>query len=521
MNTKRNQAIIRGLLVLGILIVVNLISIRLFGRLDLTKQKVYTLSEASKKLVGSFDDKVTIRAFFTEDLPSPYNNNRREVLDILNEYRAYAGGNLQYEFINPEGEKGEQEAREQGIPLVDVQVVKEDRFEVKRAYLGLVMMYEDKKETLPVIQNLSSLEYDISSALKRLTTRNKKRIGYTLGHDETDLSTYKQVYQALTSQYDVTPVNLSSSFGIPADLAALLVIAPQKRFNDSSKYQIDQYLMRGGKIAFFLNKENATVQSQYAQPLDLNLDDQLAQYGTRINSDLIRDAQCASVSVVQQQAGFTMQSQIPFPYMPMASGFNKDNMIVKDLQNVVFYFASSLDTGLAASKGLRAQVLVRSSKRSGRQSGFIMIDAFHRYTPNELAESGIPMAVVVEGSFKSLYDGKQLPAGLVTSSSPMMSSPETRMIVVGDGDFMRDDLTRNPGNLNFFANMVDYLADDAGLITIRSKNVAMPPLDQVSDGTKKMVKYGDLLLPPLAVIGYGLLRWRNRITRKRALEASL
>ena len=188
MNTKRNQAIIRALLVLGILIVVNVISVRLFDRLDLTKQKVYTLSEASKKLVRSFDDRVTVRAYFTEDLPSPYNDNRREVLDILNEYKAYAGGNLQYEFINPEGEKGEQEAQQQGIPPVDVQVMKEDKFEVKRAYLGLVMMYEDKKETLPVIQNLGSLEYDISSALKRLTTRQKKRIGYTLGHDETDLS---------------------------------------------------------------------------------------------------------------------------------------------------------------------------------------------------------------------------------------------------------------------------------------------------------------------------------------------
>ena len=117
MNTKRNQAIIRALLVLGILIVVNVISVRLFERLDLTKQKVYTLSEASKKLVRSFDDRVAVRAYFTEDLPPPYNDNRREVLDILNEYKAYAGGNLQYEFINPEGEKGEQEAQQQGIPI--------------------------------------------------------------------------------------------------------------------------------------------------------------------------------------------------------------------------------------------------------------------------------------------------------------------------------------------------------------------------------------------------------------------
>ncbi|HTX18650.1 MAG TPA: hypothetical protein VMG34_08315, partial [Bacteroidota bacterium] len=249
--------------------------------------------------------------------------------------------------------------------------------------------------------------------------------------------------------------------------------------------------------------------------------DQLSQYGVRVNADLVRDAQCAYVTVVQQQAGFMMQSQIPFPYMPMVSSFNKDNMIVKDLQNLVFYFVSSVDTSAAATKGLKAEVLVRSSARSGRQNGFLLIDPSHQYTPAELSESGIPLAAVVSGTFKSFYAGKQLPPGLVSSSSPLASSPETRIIVVGDGDFMRDDVAKNPGNLTFFANIVDYLADDAGLITIRSKNVAMPPLDQISDGTKKTVKYGDLLLPPIAVIAYGLLRWRTRVTRKKAMEASL
>ena len=115
MKIQKTQTLIRVALILGILIVLNFISIRLFGRLDLTSQGVYTLSDASKKLVGSLDDRVTVKAFFTEDLPAPYNNNRRAVLDILNDYKAYSGGNLQYEFINPQGEKGEQDAQQQGI----------------------------------------------------------------------------------------------------------------------------------------------------------------------------------------------------------------------------------------------------------------------------------------------------------------------------------------------------------------------------------------------------------------------
>src|SRR5512137_2681354 len=239
MKKQQTQTLIRIALILGILIVLNFISIRLFGRLDLTSQGVYTLSDASKKLVRNLDDRVTVKAYFTEDLPAPYNNNRRAVLDILNDYKAYSKGNLHYDFINPEGEKNEREAQQAGIPPVEVQVVKEDKFEVKRAFLGLVMMYEDRKEVLPVIQNLSSLEYDISAAIKRLTTRTKKRIGYTTGHKETELTSMQQANQAINAQYETVPIDLSSGTAeIPQDLAALLIIAPQTKFSDTAKYQI-------------------------------------------------------------------------------------------------------------------------------------------------------------------------------------------------------------------------------------------------------------------------------------------
>ncbi len=510
MNSKKTQSIVRAFLLLGILVLLNVISVRLFTRLDLTKQNIYTLSEASKNLVKSLDDRVTVKAYFTEDLPAPYNNNRRSVLDILNEYRAYSRGNLHYEFVNPEGEKGEQAARQQGVPPVEVQVVKEDKFEVKRAYLGLVFLYEDKKEIIPVIQNLGSLEYDISSALKRLTTRSKKKIGYTTGHQESELSSMKRANDELSAQYQLVPVDLSKNPEVPQDLAALLVISPVTKFADSAKYALDQYLMRGGKVAYLLNKMSANLQQRYAQPIDLGLEDMLENYGVRVNADLIRDAQCANITVMQNQGQFQIQSQIPFPYLPNAATFDKTNPIVKDLQSLIFYFISSVDTSLASAKGLKAEVLVRSSKHSGRQTGFAMLDPFQRYTAADLPESGIPMAAVVEGSFKSYFEGKPL-------APAVAKSPTTRILVVGDGDFMKDEYLGNRNNLTFFVNIVDYLADDAGLITIRSKNVSQPPLEQLSDGTKRMVKYGDLIVPPVLIVGYGLLRWRRRVTLKRSL----
>lgn len=516
MNTKRTQTLVRVALVLGILILVNFISVRIFTRMDLTKAGVFTLSDASKAIVRNLDDRVTVKAYFTEDLPAPYNNNRRTVLDILNEYKAYSNGNLQYEFINPEGEKPEREAQQAGIPPVQVQVVKEDKFEVKKAYLGLEFLYEDRKETIPVVQNLGSLEYDISSTIKRLTARAKKRVGYTTGHQETPLTSLQRANKDISAQYDLVPVDLSSSQAtIPQDLTALLVIAPQTKFSDTAKYQIDQYIMNGGRAAFLLNKMNVNLNAQYriAQPVQMGLDDMLESYGIRVNSDLVRDRQCANIAVTETQGQFQFQSQIPFPYFPQAIDFDRASPIMKDLHSIIFFFASSIDTSLAASKGLKVEVLARTSRQSGRQTGFVVIDPF-RNPVNELTESGIPLAAVASGSFQSLFEGK-------TPAPKVAKSPDTRIIVVGDGNFMRDDFARNRDNLNFFENIVDYLADDAGLITIRSKDIAQPPLEEISDGAKKLLKYGDLLLPPLLVIGYGLLRWRRRVAFKRSLESQL
>jgi gliding-associated putative ABC transporter substrate-binding component GldG len=525
MNMKplRLQTLTRVALVLGILILLNIVSVRLFSRLDVTKNNLFTLSDASKDMMRGLDDKVTVKAYFTEDLPSPYNNNRRLLLDQLNEYKAYARGNFQFDFIDPSGEKGEQEAQQQGVAPVQVQVVKEDKFEVKRAYMGMVFLYADKKEVIPVIQNTSGLEYEISSTVKRLTTRERKKIGFLSGNGEPGLNELSRAQEILRKQYDVQAVDLSKGAGVPAGIAALVIMAPNTRIPDPQKFEIDQYIMRGGRVAFLLNRVDANLQNRFGRPLETGLDDLLETYGLRINQDLIRDVQCANISIVQQQFGFSVQSQVPFPYLPMVSTFNKQNPVVKDLQALVLFFASSVDTANLASRNLHGEILARSSKQSGRQTSPFMYDPLQRFTREDFGEQEIPLAAVVSGQLKSAFAGKPIPAdtsagALPPPASPLQSSPETRILLVGDGDFARDQFLGNRDNLSFLANMIDYLVDDAGLITIRTKDVSMPPLATVSDGTKRMVKYATLVLPPLLVLGYGLIRWRMRLSRKKAME---
>jgi gliding-associated putative ABC transporter substrate-binding component GldG len=273
--------------------------------------------------------------------------------------------------------------------------------------------------------------------------------------------------------------------------------------------------MSGGKVAFLLNKMQVDLNQQYrfAREVNLGIEPMLESYGVRLNADLVRDQQCANITVMQQQGFFQIQSQVPFPYFPNASSFS-DNPMVKDFQGLIFTFASSLDTSAAAGKAVHMDVLVRSSEQSGRATGFVMVDPFHKWQPTDWSEPNLPLAVALTGSFRSFFEGKERAPALTTS-------PETRIIVVGDGDFMKDEMAGARNNITFFVNIVDYLADDAGLITIRSKNIGQPPLDQVEEGTKQIVKVTNLLLPPLLVIGYGLMRWRRRLALKRSIESGV
>ena len=515
----------RVFLILGIIIFVNIIAVRFFTRFDLTKSKIYTLSDASKRIVKNLDDKFVVKAYFTADLPAPYNNNRRYLQDQLDEYRAYGGGNFQYEFIDPsKKEEIEQEAQRYGIPPVQVQVVKEDKFQVEKAYMGLVFLYGDKQDRMPVVRDMDNLEYEISSALKRMTSKELKKIGFLSGHGEPDLSKIGRLKEFLDKQYDVTAVDVSGGKPIPPDIAVLVVDAPDKPLKSWEKFFIDQYIMRGGKAAFFINKVTANLQQQMGRPLNVDVDDLLAAYGVKVNTDLVRDLRSAMVTVSQNTGLFTIQNQIPFHLLPMASDFDKTSPMVKDLGSVIFYFVSSVDTSAARGKGLNVDVLVKSSSKSGRAENYFMINPNMQETKEMYGESGIPLAVTVEGNFTSAFSNK---AVLMDTSvrSPIdtagkLTVGKSKIAVVGDGDFIQDSYYGgNKDNLIFASNIIDWLADDIGLAAIRSRETATKPLDEVSEGTRSMVKGINLAVPPLLVILAGIMRWRWRVAMRKRLES--
>jgi ABC-type uncharacterized transport system involved in gliding motility auxiliary subunit len=269
----------------------------------------------------------------------------------------------------------------------------------------------------------------------------------------------------------------------------------------------------------------ASLQNQRGQPTRIDLDDLLEAYGVRVNTDLVRDTRCAMVTVSQQSGFFVIQNQVPFPYLPMASDFSKGSPIVKSLGSVIFFFASSIDTSLARSKGLALDVLVKSSSRSGRQEGAFFFNPTAPMTRDMFTESGISLAVTVEGSYTSAFRDKPVildstVRSTIDTTNRLITGKPSRIVVVGDGDFIQDQYSGgNKDNIIFASNIIDWLADDIGLASIRSRDTSPKPLAEVSEGTKSLVKGLNLAAPPLLVVVVGVLRWRWRVGMRKRLES--
>jgi gliding-associated putative ABC transporter substrate-binding component GldG len=538
-ESRRQQAVVRSILLFGILILINIISINIFFRIDLTGNKIYTLSGASKNLVKNLDDKFVVKAYFTDNLPSPYNNTRRYLKELLDDYRNYSNGNFQYEIISPSDEAElEKDAQQYGIQPVQVQTFKNDRAEAMKAYMGLVFLYGGKQETLPFIGQAQNLEYDITGVIKRLTEKQLKKVGVLSGQGMPGVDKMSKANQLISKYYSVTPVDASKNNPIPNDIAVLLVNSPRNEqqqmmmqqrqapisIPENIKFAIDQYIMGGGKVIFMLNKVivSSQQQFQFAQSTNVGVEDMLESYGIKMDNDIIRDKECAYVSVPVSQGPIQFYTQIPFPYYPKIVNINQDLPAFRGIGQVYLSFTSSIDTTTAAPKGLKVIPLLTTSAKTGVDKELAIVQASGKMPPDSLFKfSNMVVGAVYSGVFNSFYNGKPVPADTVQGSSPAPTqikdkSPETKVIVIGNGDFALDEFRGPDENVVFLSNMIDYLTDDVGLSEIKLKDANPKPLkSDVEESTKKIMKYGIMVLPPAIVLIYGVLRWRKRKTARK------
>ncbi|MFB6279281.1 MAG: GldG family protein [Salinibacter sp.] len=517
---NRREAILQVLLIAGSLIALTYVANQFLWRADLTENDRYTLASASHDVAQNLNDPVTVTAYFTEDLPARFGRTKEEFQALLQEFRAAADGNVEFTFVNPnEDDKAAKEARKAGVRPITIDVRKQNKMTQKRAYLGAVFQYQDQREVVPFVEPGSAMEYTIASTMSKLTQDDKAVLGVLQGHGEPGLKAMPQLQDALSGRYNLQTVSGVDTAGVPPKIDALLVARPKDELSTQAALAIDQYVMRGGPVLFALNRAQPNMRFGQARAQTTGLEPLLETYGLPIRPDLVRDRNASAVRVRQQRGGFNVANRVRYPYIPQIANFS-DHPISSGLDQAIFRFVSSLDTTQADTTA-QVSVLARSSEQSARASLPTNIRPQQEWTISDFSGASFPVAGVIEDTFSSAF------AGVDTLSVERTQSPKTKLVVVGDGDFFVNGSGQRKrrlpeGNINLAANSMDYLAGDTGLMALRTQRVNSRPLMELTPTTETILKYLNVLLPILLVVGYGLVRYqRNQAQRQRWKERGL
>lgn len=497
----KQKFITTTVLIVAILLVLNLVSNEFHLRFDFTDDQQYTLSKATKNILNNLEEPVTIKAYFSEDLPPSVSKARQDFQEMLVEYASISDGMLLYEFINPsESEENERDATSHGIQPVLINVREKDQVKQQKAFLGATIALNDQSDVIPIIQPGTAMEYALSTAIKKVSVKDKPAIGFLQGQGEPPISELMQLQNQLTILYDVKQVQLDSA-EVADNIKTLVIMRPLDSIPDVVFNRLDNFLARGGRVAISMNRVTGDLQNAFGSPLNTGLENWLQRKGIVVESNFVVDASCGAVTVQQQQGFFTMQSNVPFPYLPRVSNF-ADHPISKGLENVLFEFVSSIRYTGDSTK--RFVPLVMSSDKSNSLAAPQYFDIQKQWTDLDFPLHNLILAAAVEGNL----------AGVIPS----------KMVVIADGDFAVSGSAQRPrqlqaDNVSLMANAIDWLSDDTGLIALRTKGVTSRPIDELEASTKTILKYANFLLPLLLVIGYGLVRMqRNRMKRLKRMS---
>ncbi len=482
------------ILVFGILILINLLSTRLFFRWDFTADQRYSLSKATIDILENLNEPVTITAYFSENLPPDIEQVRNDFRDLLVEYSTRSGGNVVYEFVNPnESREIEIKAQQSGISPIMINVREKDQLKQQKAYMGAVIQMGNRQEVIPFIQPGAAMEYELSTNIKKLAITEKPKIALLQGNGEPSLNAMPQLRKSLSIMYDVETFEFSDTAGIPEKYKTLLIIAPTDTIKDKYLEYLDEFVKNGGKLLIALNKVKGDLNKGMAEKIYTGLGDWLKKYGVEVEDNLVIDANCTNIMVQQRQGIFIMNTPVSFPYIPIITNFT-EHPITKGLEAVLMPFVSSIKIN-PADTALSIVPLATTSEKSGIEKPPVYFNVTRQWKKSDFGIQSLPVAVAVEGN----KDGKHI-----------------KMVVFGDGDFVvngegREAQRLEPDNISFMVNAIDWLSDDTGLVELRTKGVTARPIDpSLEEGTKTFLKYLNFLLPIVLVILYGIFRYNRR-----------
>jgi ABC-2 type transport system permease protein len=511
------------------IVVLNLIGSMLYNRIDFTREKRYTLSENTKTLLSKLTEPVQITVYLEGDFPAGFKRLRNATRDLLSDYKAYSNENLRYDFVNPLS--GNQENRDQryqelmdkGLVPTKLNVTTEEGSIQKIIFPAALITYEGKQIAVNLLQDkkftdreevlnnsIQNLEYAFTSALKKITSGGKPRIGFTEGHGELSDLQLADAMSSLQYGYEAGRVNLKNiTFEGLDKLKLLIVPKPNSAFSEAEKYKIDYFLMRGGSIFWAIDNVNADLDSlrgmgsQLAFAKKLNLDDMLFKYGTRINYDLLADMSCAQIPLNVGNLGAQSQIQmVPWLFYPIFIPISK-HPLVKNLDGIKSEFASTID--IIDIPDVKKEVILSSSPYNRLLSIPSMISlqmVEQEPDPRDFQSKPKITGVLLSGRFSSVFQNRPVPEGISENKNIPEKSSNAKMIVLSDGDILKNQVSTKDGspfplgydryteqqfgNKNFLLNIADYLTDDSGIIELRNKEIKIRLLDKTRIKEEKL-----------------------------------
>ena len=544
------------LITIAVLVGVNWLASLYHTRIDFTNEKRFTLSTPTKKVLQKLDDVVQVDVFLKGDFPSGFKKLAISTNEILSEFKEVAGKKLQYRFISPdENVEGTNVLWADTLgalgyyPINLTSQIKEGQqqqniypvaFVHYKQNILPVMIYQGKTKaiTYPEINSAEAMmEFNFISAIDKLLQTEKPMVGYTVGNGEPTGYTVEDLVQnTLQQDYRFYTINPNSQPAIPKEFKVLFVVKPTQPFSDVAKLKLDQYVMNGGKIIFFLDKLNAELDSlqtkkgevvAYDRGLELN--DMLFKYGARINSDLVMDLQCDFLPF--DVSGNDQFELLPWNYFPVFE--TKSNHVInKNLGFVSGRFVNSIDT--VEAEGIKKTFLLSSSPNSRSIATPALISVLENVSEPEnekFKRSSIPVAVLLEGKFQSLFSNRLSQAmndSLQRIGAIFMSQciADNKMIVVADGDIVLNSVVKgnqaipmgmNPftfgsqrefafANKDFLQNCLDYLINTSNLTEAKSKDYTLRLLDKKKVESEKTTwQIINILVPVILVLLFALL----------------
>lgn len=561
----------------GILIALNVLVVFFSARLDATDKGLFSLSEGSKGLAGRLTADLEIKAYFTEDLPPPFNATERYLRDLLAEYQAVSKGRIKVTFIDPDTDAEKEQAGKDGVQPVKHQVFENDGVSVKEGYRGLVMRYLDSEEQIPVIEDTAGLEYLLTTRIKKLIGERTK-VGIYGGHGASTAAQGLSSLGRCLPTYDFTEVKGDAE--IPKDLKALLIAAPTEAIPQVELERINKFVMEGGSLGVFAGNTKVTLDQQSATvtPVATGLSDLLKAWGVQIGDGLVADAQCSRAPA---RGPFGIQIAVPHPPVPIVTfePSKKEHPALFKLDSAPLPFTSPLSVGTAPA-GATLTTLATSSEQSWLLTGDSIDIAPREPQEWQATQTGaagpFALLVAVEGKLPSAFPANVSVAEPSSVVAPEAASVPVRVFVAGGAFFLRDEAMppaqgQNEcpitANVALALNAVDWLTQDSDLVAVRAKNVEDPaievPLDvraaedeaksaveqsqvaqQTQDATqakeakekfdaatakrnaalekwntkKALYRWGNMVGIPLVFVAFGIARWQLRLRRRKNIQ---